>query len=184
MILQILLVGVQCRKGWDLLFVLNLFKSDTGDQGDGHAFINTGFKNWKHKKTLKDHVYVFDSAQIKLSLSIPIWWIKKQSISYVSGSSSQQKSNKMWLTSVLDCTRFLLMQGLHFRAHNKLKESLNRENIIELPDWYTVCYEEVKNLVFTHVPRIDQMTSSNIQKDLVKCYAIDTTRLIWVILCF
>ncbi|XP_022857741.1 uncharacterized protein LOC111378739, partial [Olea europaea var. sylvestris] len=33
-----------------------LFKLDRGGQGGGRIFTKTGFRDWKHKKTLKDHV--------------------------------------------------------------------------------------------------------------------------------
>ncbi|XP_022871961.1 uncharacterized protein LOC111391053, partial [Olea europaea var. sylvestris] len=39
-----------------------LFKPDRGGQGGGHIFTKTGFRDWKHKITLKDHVGLIDSA--------------------------------------------------------------------------------------------------------------------------
>ncbi|XP_022876990.1 zinc finger MYM-type protein 1-like [Olea europaea var. sylvestris] len=39
-----------------------LFKPDRGGQGGEHIFTKTGFRDWKHKKTLKDHVGLFDTC--------------------------------------------------------------------------------------------------------------------------
>jgi hypothetical protein len=70
------------------------------------------------------------------------------------------------------------MQGLPFRGHDESKESLNRGNLIELLDWYAARCEEVKEVLFTNAPGNDQMTSPKIQKDLVNCCAVETTRAI------
>ncbi|XP_022886921.1 uncharacterized protein LOC111402852 [Olea europaea var. sylvestris] len=88
--------------------------------------------------TLKDHVSLFDSSHNQAFAKCTNLMNQKQSISYVisSQSSSQQQSYRTRLTAVLDCTRLLLMQGLSFRGHDESKESLNRENLIELLNWY------------------------------------------------
>ncbi|XP_022846218.1 zinc finger MYM-type protein 1-like [Olea europaea var. sylvestris] len=157
-----------------------LFKPDRGGQGGGHIFIKTGFRNWKHKKTLKDNVSLFDSSRNQAFAKCTNLINQKQSISYIisSQSSSQQQSYRTRLTVVLDCTRLLLMQGLSFCGHDESKESLNRGNLIELLNWYVARCKEIKELLFSNAPGNDQVTSPTIQKDLINCYAVETTRAI------
>ncbi|XP_022880802.1 uncharacterized protein LOC111398079 [Olea europaea var. sylvestris] len=47
----------------DAMYYLHcyLLKLDRGGQGGGHRFTKNGFRDWKHKKTLKVHVGLFDS---------------------------------------------------------------------------------------------------------------------------
>ncbi|XP_022875406.1 zinc finger MYM-type protein 1-like [Olea europaea var. sylvestris] len=103
---------------------------------------------------------------------------QKQSISHVisSQSSSQQKIYRTRLTAVLDCTRFLLMQGLSSRGHDESKESLNKGNLIKLLNWYATCRKKINEVLFSNAPGNDQMTSPNIHKDLVNCCAVETIR--------
>ncbi|XP_022862081.1 zinc finger MYM-type protein 1-like [Olea europaea var. sylvestris] len=124
-----------------------LFKPDRGGQGGGHIFTKTGFRDWKHKKTLKDHVGLFDSSHNQAFAKCTNLMNQKQSISYVifSQSSSQQQSYRTRLTAVLDCIRLLLMQGLSFRGHDESKESLNRGNLIEVLNWYAACFDEARD---------------------------------------
>ncbi|XP_022874191.1 uncharacterized protein LOC111393022 [Olea europaea var. sylvestris] len=105
---------------------------------------------------------------------------QKQSISYVisSQSSSQQRSYRTRLTAVLDCTRLLLMQGLSFRSHDESEESLNRGNLIKVLNWYAARCKEIKEVLFSNASGNDQMTSPTIQKDLINCCAVETTRAI------
>ncbi|XP_022843394.1 uncharacterized protein LOC111366946 [Olea europaea var. sylvestris] len=85
---------------------------------------------------------------------------------------------KEWLTVVIDCTRLLLMQGLSFCGHDESKESLNGGNLIELLNWYVARCKEIKEVLFSNAPENDQMTSPTIQKNLVNCCDIETTRAI------
>lgn len=157
-----------------------LFKPDRGGQGGGHIFTKIGFRDWKHKKTLKDHVSFFDNAHNQAFAKCTNLMNQKQSVSYVmsSQSSSQQQSYKTRLNLVLDCIRFLLMQGLSFRGHDESKESLNRGNLIELLNLYVAHCKEIKEVLFCNAPGNDQMTSPTIQKDLINCCAVETTRAI------
>ncbi|XP_022891740.1 zinc finger MYM-type protein 1-like [Olea europaea var. sylvestris] len=70
------------------------------------------------------------------------------------------------------------MQGLSFRGDDELKESLNRGNLIELLNWYAARCKEIKEVLFNNAPGNDQMTSPTIQKNLINCCAVETTRAI------
>ncbi|XP_022859117.1 zinc finger MYM-type protein 1-like [Olea europaea var. sylvestris] len=144
----------------------------------GHIFTKIGFRDWKHKSTLKDHVGLIDSAHNQAFAKCTNLMNQKQSISHVisSQSSSQQKNYRTRLTVVLDCTRFLLMQGLSSRGHDESKESLNKGNLIELLNWYATHRKKINEVLFSNAPENDQMTSPSIHKDLVNCCAVETTR--------
>ncbi|XP_022891813.1 zinc finger MYM-type protein 1-like [Olea europaea var. sylvestris] len=155
-----------------------IFKPDRGGQGDGHIFTKTRFRDWKHKSTLKDHVGLIDSAHNQAFAKCTNLMNQKQSISHVisNQSSSQQKNYRTRLTAVLDCIRFLLMQGLPSRGHDESKESPNKGNLIELLNWYVARRKKINEVLFSNAPRNDQMTSPSIHKDLVDCCAVETTR--------
>ncbi|XP_022850566.1 zinc finger MYM-type protein 1-like [Olea europaea var. sylvestris] len=151
-----------------------LFKPD---RGGGHIFTKTDFRDWKHKSTLKDHVGLIDSAHNQAFAKCTNLMNQNQSISHVisSQSSSQQKNYRTRLIAVLDCTRFLLMQGLSSRGHDESKESLNKGNLIELLNWYAIRRKKINEVLFSNAPGNDQMTSPSIHKDLVNCCAVETT---------
>ncbi|XP_022871642.1 uncharacterized protein LOC111390766 [Olea europaea var. sylvestris] len=77
---------------------------------------------------------------------------------------------------MLDCTRFLLMQGLSSRGHDESKESLNKGNLIGLLNWYATRRKKINEVLFSNAPGNDQMTSPSIHNDLVNCCAVETTR--------
>lgn len=64
-------------------FYCYVFKLERGDQGGGHAFTKIGFRDWKQKKTLKNHVSFFDSAHNQAFVKCTNLMNKKWSISYV-----------------------------------------------------------------------------------------------------
>ncbi|CAN6542536.1 unnamed protein product [Malus baccata var. baccata] len=78
------------------------------------------------------------------------------------------------LSGALDCTRWLLQQGLAFRGHDESLKSSNRGNYIELMQFLADHNEKVRKVVFENAPKNLKYTSSNIQKDLVRACAIET----------
>jgi hypothetical protein len=49
---------------------------------------------------------------------------------------------KIRLTSSLECSRYLIAQGLSFRGHNESSTSPNKRNFLEMIDWYKDSNEE------------------------------------------
>jgi hypothetical protein len=82
------------------------------------------------------------------------------------------------LTYSLKCLRFLLRQWLACRGHNESKESLNRENFLELLNWLARNFKEVNEVVLKNAPKNCKMTSPRIQKQLIRCCATETTKLL------
>nr|XP_028953905.1 zinc finger MYM-type protein 1-like [Malus domestica] len=77
------------------------------------------------------------------------------------------------LSGALDCTRWLLRQGLAFRGHDESLKSSNRGNYIELMQFIADHNEKVRKVVFENAPKNLKYTSSDIQKDLVCACAIE-----------
>ena len=89
---------------------------------------------------------------------------KKQSVSYMLSNQSldQQSSYRTRLTSILDCIRFLLGQGLSFRGHDESQGSINKGNFLELLEWYAFRKKKVRAVVMGNAPRNNQMTAPSI----------------------
>nr|XP_008385534.1 uncharacterized protein LOC103448070 [Malus domestica] len=78
------------------------------------------------------------------------------------------------LSGALDCTRWLLRQGLAFRGHDESLKSSNRGNYIEFMQFLADHNEKVRKVVFENAPKNLKYTSSDIQNDLVLACAIET----------
>lgn len=85
---------------------------------------------------------------------------------------------KARLTYSLKCLRFLLQQWLACRGHNESEESLNRGNFLELLNWLARNFKEVNEVVLKNAPKNCKMTSPRIQKQLIRCCATETTKLL------
>ncbi|XP_048444098.1 zinc finger MYM-type protein 1-like [Pyrus x bretschneideri] len=77
-------------------------------------------------------------------------------------------------SGALDCTRWLLRQGLAFRGHNESLKSSNKGNYMKLMQFLADHNEKVRKVVFENAPKNLKYISSNIQKDLVHACAIET----------
>ena len=88
----------------------------------------------------------------------------------------QENAYRIRLIVVLECIRFLLMQGLAFRGHDESKGSLRKDNFLEILEWYGKLDEKVAKTIKSNAPGNNQMTSPKTQKELVSaCAAKDHT---------
>ncbi|XP_021738226.1 uncharacterized protein LOC110704726 [Chenopodium quinoa] len=78
----------------------------------------------------------------------------------------------------LSYEKFLLGRGLAFRGHDESDESHNRGNFIELLKWLGEKVKEVGDHTLENAPENCQMTTPPIQKDIINCYAKETTKCI------
>jgi len=81
------------------------------------------------------------------------------------------------LTAILDCIRYLLMQGLAFRGHDETSSSSNKGNFLELGD-FLVNHNETIREVWKNTSRNIKLTSPQIQKNIVRAAAHETTKTI------
>ncbi|XP_039133781.1 zinc finger MYM-type protein 1-like [Dioscorea cayenensis subsp. rotundata] len=105
---------------------------------------------------------------------------QRQSVSHIFSSHSREMeiAYRARVTAVLRVVRFLLLQGLAFRGHDESSSSTNRGNFLEMLNWYGTEVESVGRVINENAPGNNQMTSPQIQKELVRACAEETTRTI------
>ncbi|CAN1158047.1 Zinc finger MYM-type protein 1 [Linum perenne] len=93
-------------------------------------------------------------------------------------SDQAKKEHRIRLEASFKCINWLLKHGLPFRGHDESEESNNRGLFLSLLEFYASDIEHVKSVVLENAPKNQQMTSPDIQKDIVHALAIETTKLI------
>ncbi|KAH7668712.1 Ribonuclease H-like protein [Dioscorea alata] len=135
-------------------FCCYLFKQPRSDKLGIDVFTKTGFSNWKMAmEVFTEHVGGVNSNH----------------------NNARRHSR---VTTVLRVIRFLLLQGLAFRGHDESSSSTNRGNFLEMLNWYGIEVESVGLVINENAPGNNQMTSPQIQKELVRACAEETTRAI------
>ncbi|CAI0381798.1 unnamed protein product [Linum tenue] len=76
------------------------------------------------------------------------------------------------------CINRLLKHGLPFRGHDESEGSNNRGLFLSLLEFYASDIKHVKRVVMENAPKNHQLTSPDIQKDIVHALALETTKLI------
>ncbi|CAN1341594.1 Zinc finger MYM-type protein 1, partial [Linum perenne] len=89
-----------------------------------------------------------------------------------------KKEYRVRLEASFKCINWLLKHGLPFRGHDESEESSNRGLFLSLLEFYASDIEHVKSVVLENAPKNQQMTSPDIQKDIVHALALETTKLI------
>ena len=154
-----------------------MFFKQSGKGDKYEAFTKVGFNNWKNAiEKFRSHVGGVNSVHNNARLHFDDFNNQRQSIDSLMSSASREAEElyKIHLTSVLACTRFLLMQGLAFRGHDESASSLNKGNFRELINWVNDKIKEVMD-AFNRAPRNCIMISPHIQKDLTKSCAQEIT---------
>ncbi|XP_050154705.1 uncharacterized protein LOC126628887 [Malus sylvestris] len=141
------------------------------------VFTEIGFTNWKKgPKNLRVHEGGVGSLHNKAVQQARDLMTQKQHIeTFVIKQTDEAHINYSTLLSAsLECTRWLLGQGLPFRGHDESLKSSNRGNYLELMQFLSKHNEQVRKVVFENAPKNLKYTSSDIQKDLVCACAIET----------
>ncbi|XP_048435489.1 zinc finger MYM-type protein 1-like [Pyrus x bretschneideri] len=82
------------------------------------------------------------------------------------------------LNASIDCTKFLLRQGLSFRGHDESDTSNNRGNHLELMQFLADHDEKIKALVLDKALGNLKLIAHSIQKDLVHSCSVKTIKTI------
>ncbi|CAN6682240.1 unnamed protein product [Malus baccata var. baccata] len=156
-----------------------LFKCDFDQMGStgSDVFTEIGFTNWnKGPENLRVHEGGVGSLHNKAVQQARDLMTQKQHIeTFVIKQTDEARINYCTLLSAsLECTRWLLGQGLPFRGHDESLKSSNRGNYLELMQFLSKHNEQVRKVVFENAPKNLKYTSSDIQKDLVRACAIET----------
>ncbi|CAL8994453.1 unnamed protein product [Prunus brigantina] len=172
-------VWLEYSKEKDAAFCLHcyLFKCDFDKQGKARSdvFTEKGFKNWrKGLENFRDHVGQVGSLHNKATQHCTD--LKKQHIeTIVIKQTDQARINyHILLTTAVDCTRYLLRQGLPFCGHDESETSSNKGNYVELLQFLADHDEKVHAVVFENAPGNLKYIAPKIQKDLVNSCAVET----------
>ncbi|CAN1142139.1 Zinc finger MYM-type protein 1 [Linum perenne] len=93
-------------------------------------------------------------------------------------SNQTKKDYRVRLEASVKCINWLLKHGLLFRGHDESEDSPNRGLFLSLLEFYASDIEHVKSVVLGNAPKNLQMTSPDIQKDIVHALALETSKLI------
>ncbi|XP_070662413.1 uncharacterized protein [Malus domestica] len=156
-----------------------LFKCDFDKEGNAGSdvFTEIGFTNWrKGLENFRDHEGGVGSLHNKALQQARDLMTQKQHIeTFVIKQTDEARINyHTLLRGALDCTRWLLQQGLPFRGHDESFKSSNRGNYLELMQFLADHNDKVRKVVFENASKNLKYTSSDIQKDLVRACAIET----------
>ncbi|XP_050111842.1 uncharacterized protein LOC126590422 [Malus sylvestris] len=141
------------------------------------VFTEIGFTNWKKgPENLRVHEGSVGSLHNKAVQQARELMAQKQHIeTFVIKQTDETRINyRTLLSASLECTRWLLGQGLPFRGHDESLKSSNRGNYLELMQFLSKHNEQVRKVVFENAPKNLKYTFSDIQKDLVRACAIET----------
>ncbi|KAH9768496.1 TTF-type domain-containing protein [Citrus sinensis] len=143
-----------------------VFKEENGSQGPGPCFTGEGFRNWKKKEMLRQHVGGVNSAHNIARRHCKSLMNQKAHVAtfFFNHSKKFKKEYRLCLTAIIDCIRFLLRQGLAFCGNNESQSSNNRGNYL--------------NVIFNNAPANLQMISTDIQKQIVSVCLAETSKAI------
>jgi hypothetical protein len=154
-----------------------LFKSKRGVD----SFVGDGFSNWKKKRERFDlHIGKSNSSHNTAQIKCENLTNEKQSIMTLlyEQTINNQSDYRSRLNASIECTLFLLHQGLPFRGHSECECSSNKGNYLELLHFLSRNNEAIKRVTFSEAPRHNKLTSLDIQKDITQAAAEEITNVI------
>ncbi|KAH1155006.1 hypothetical protein GLYMA_18G180700v4 [Glycine max] len=144
------------------------------------VFTKSGYRDWKHaSQGLKDHVGSHNSLHNSCVKHYDDYNNQRQSVTskFAKATKESEELYKIRLTCSLDCSRYLIAQGMAFRGHDESSTSLNKGNFREMVDWVKSQNEQVRD-AFDHGGKNCTMTCGDIQKELATCCAHEVTKVI------
>ncbi|RWR82286.1 zinc finger MYM-type protein 1-like protein [Cinnamomum micranthum f. kanehirae] len=151
-----------------------------GEETRYDAFITQGFKSWRKKERIENHVGGPNSVHNQAYEKCQNLLNQEQHIEtiIIKQSSQARTDYRIRLKATLASVRFLLRQGLPFRGHDESEDSNNMGNFLELLQVLANQNEAIKRVVLENAPENLKLTSPKIQKDIVNAAAIETTQAI------
>nr|XP_028946829.1 zinc finger MYM-type protein 1-like [Malus domestica] len=159
-------------------FYCYLFKVNS-EQSGSDVFTEVGFQNWKHARAcFEKHVGMVGSFHNKAIEAAGNLMNQKTHIETVVVKQSEEArmAYRTCLNASIDCTKFLLRQGLSFRGHDESDTSNNRGNYLELLQFLADHDEKIKDVVLDKASGNLKLIASTIQKDLVHSCSIETIK--------
>ncbi|XP_058748655.1 uncharacterized protein LOC131621639 [Vicia villosa] len=144
------------------------------------VFTKSGYKDWKHSSQgFKDHVGSHNSLHNSCVKHYDDYNNQRQSVTskFAKATKESEELYKIRLTCSVDCSRYLIAQGMAFRGHDESSISLNKGNFREMVDWVKSNNEQVRD-AFERGGKNGTMTPDDIQKELAMCCAHEVTKVI------
>ena len=162
-------------------FYCYLFKVINFEQSGSDVFTEVGFQNWKHARAcFEKHVGmvgIFHNKAVEAAGNLMNQKTHIETI-MVKQSEEARMAYCTCLNASIDCTKFLLRQGLSFRGHDESDTSNNRGNYLELLQFLEDQDEKIKAVVLNKAPGNLKLIAPSIQKDLVHSCSIETIKTI------
>ena len=162
-------------------FYCYLFEPQQNWFNSNDTFNRVGFRNWKNANdSFREHAQSIDgfhSNARKCALDLKN---QRQSVEHVWTMTSvvEEEAYKARLTVMLDTARFLLLQALTFHGHDESKTSRNKENFLEMLEWYKKKDPKAALVTTENAPANNQMSCPTVEKYLVRAFAKETSELI------
>ncbi|ESQ46879.1 hypothetical protein EUTSA_v10028186mg [Eutrema salsugineum] len=155
-----------------------LFRDDIQKQGGNDAFVTEGFSSWNKSERLAIHVGAMNSFHNIAVKKCDSLMNQNHSIEHAFYKQDDVAKNeyRIRLNASIDASRYLLRQGLSFRAHDESVESDNKGNFKQLLKYTAEQNEVVGKVALENAPKNNQMTSPPIQKDIVHCFAEEVVK--------
>jgi hypothetical protein len=137
------------------------------------SFVIDGWNGWHNKDRLKEHVGNVGSPHNLAIKYCDALLQRGQHIDVALHKQSEAARNAYFvrLNGAIDTCRYLLKQGLAFRAHDESKTSLNKGNYRELLGCLAEHDPALKKAFTIDAANNSLLVSSDIQKDIVQCFA-------------
>jgi hypothetical protein len=163
-------------------FYCYLFKHDRiDDKFCYNAFTKLGFSQWKNTYlAFLTHVGGPKSIHNNAATSFHDFSNQRASVKNKVSTYSKDALIKYEtrLEASLSVVAYLALQGESFRGHDETSTSLNKDNFLEMLDWYKERNEEVKWAFDELCPKNAHMTFGMIQKDIANSCAQAVTKAI------
>ncbi|XP_058744625.1 uncharacterized protein LOC131617333 [Vicia villosa] len=144
------------------------------------VFTKSGYKYWKYaSQGLKDHVGSHNNLHNSCVKHYDDYNNQRQSVAskFARATKESEELYKIRLTCSVDCSRYLIAQGMTFSGYDEFSISLNKGNFREMVDWVKAKDEQVSD-TFERGRKNCIMVSSDIQKELAMCCAHEVTNVI------
>ena len=137
------------------------------------GFVTEGFDSWNKSDRLAGHVGAVNSFHNIAKKKFEDLMRQGQSIKHAFQKQTDvvEKEYRIRLNASVDAARYLLKQGLPFRAHDETVDSSSKGNFLELVKYTAAQNEDVSKVVLKNAPGNNQMVSHPIQKDIVNCFS-------------
>src|ERR1051325_10765578 len=112
------------------------------------VFTKSGYQDWKHaSQAFKDHVGSHSSLHNSCVKHYDDYNNQRQSVAskFARATKESEELYKIRLTCAVDCSRYLIEQGMAFRGHDESSISLNKGNFREMVDWVKAKDEQVSD---------------------------------------